>query len=85
MTHVIVLLFGRTYCVKLFVAYLSLRDMDLAVTSIIDVVCQTLNCDRASIWMIDENAGEAWTRRAAVAGFQELRELPTLKNCFFCR
>lgn len=35
-----------------------------ALEKIIDATCQTLECDRASVFMVDELTGELWTKAA---------------------
>ena len=35
-----------------------------ALEKIVDATCETLSCDRASVFMVDELSGELWTKVA---------------------
>lgn len=35
-----------------------------ALEKIVDATCETLDCDRASVFMVDELTGELWTKVA---------------------
>lgn len=39
-------------------------SMSSALEKIVDATCETLSCDRASVFMIDELRGELWTKAA---------------------
>lgn len=39
-------------------------SMNEALEKIVDATCETLDCDRASVFMLDEVTGELWTKVA---------------------
>lgn len=52
--------------VLLLNSYLISKNLSLseALEKIVDATCETLECDRASVFMVDELTGELWTKVA---------------------
>jgi hypothetical protein len=48
----------------------SIKDIDAAIFNITETIRKMTLCDRASIWMVDDAAKEAWTRKPAEATAQ---------------
>lgn len=52
--------------VLLLNSYLISKNLSLseALEKIVDATCETLECDRASVFMVDELTGELWSKVA---------------------
>jgi hypothetical protein len=52
----------------------SIRDLDKAVSFVMQAICRLCECDRASYWVIDQTRGIAWTKVASNPSQEDRRQ-----------